>query len=220
MLKVDKLNFSYGRDQTLFDISFTLSKGEVLNVRGPFDSGKTTLIRNLMGFLTLSSGEIVIDGVDVSKMPVYARAEGGVAYVPQGRQIFPSLTVKENLQASIISNHGIPQFIYDYFPILYKMNNRVGGTLVLEQQQQLAIAKALVEDPEIIIIDESNSGNRPNTMEHIGNTLYNLSKHRSLSIVIVEESMEFMKNYCDSFLLLDRGRVTAKGSVDSFDLSL
>jgi urea transport system ATP-binding protein len=186
--------------------------------------GKTTLLNALMGQLPLKSGQIWFDGQNITPLAVERRAELGIGYVPQGRQIFPLLTVEENLRIGLPSRRDnqrqIPAFIYELFPVLKEMKQRRGGDLSGGQQQQLAIGRALVLDPKLLILDEPTEGIQPNVVAEIGDIIRRLNREIGLTVLLVEQKLPFARKVGDTFCLLDRGRNVASGAMTELDESL
>lgn len=214
MLNVDKMSFSYGGVQALFEVSLEVPAGEMVCIMGRNGVGKTTLVRNVMGLLSLSFGSVTLNDVEISALPPHKRVRQGMAYVPQGRQIFPRLTVEENLRTGLASKRDqIPAEVFEYFPVLDEMRNRMGGDLSGGQQQQLAIARALVTRPKLLILDEPTEGIQPNIIQRIGEVLRALSKEQGMTILIVEQYLDFVKEFADRFVLMNRGRVVAADEI-------
>ena len=195
MLDIKNLNQFYGQSHTLWDLSLHVNKGECLCVMGRNGVGKTTLMDTIMGQHPLASGSIILDGQDITKLPVEDHGRVGIGYVPQGRQIFPLLTVEENLKIGLPARRDglktIPKQVYDMFPVLYDMKHRQGGDLSGGQQQQLAIGRALVTDPKLIIFDEPTEGIQPNIVAEIASIVRRLNKEIGLTVLLVEQKLPF-----------------------------
>lgn len=215
MLTIENINFSYGNVQSLRGVSMKMPPGEVTAIMGRNGVGKTTLIKNIMGILSPSGGEIRLSGKNMTRLAPHQRARAGIGLVPQGRQIFPKLTVEENLliglQARKDGKKSIPAEAYETFPVLGKMRSRRGGDLSGGQQQQLAIARALVGDPKVLLLDEPTEGIQPNIIQLIGEVLQKLATQRNMAIVLVEQYLDFVRDISNSFYVLNRGRVVANG---------
>jgi urea transport system ATP-binding protein len=222
MLQIDQLNQYYGSSHTLRDVSFEVPAGAVTALLGRNGVGKTTLLKCIMGVLPTRSGKVVMDGKDVSAMPSYARAHRGMAYVPQGREIFPRLTVEENLLMGMASKRkgsgsSIPQDIFDMFPVLKTMLHRRGGDLSGGQQQQLAIGRALAMSPRILILDEPTEGIQPSIIKDIERVIRTLAQRGDMAILLVEQYYDFARELADRYLVLRRGEVIKSGMGESME---
>lgn len=224
MLDIKNLNQFYGQSHTLWDLSLHVNKGECLCVMGRNGVGKTTLMDSIMGQHPLASGSIILDGQDITKLPVEDHGRVGIGYVPQGRQIFPLLTVEENLKIGLPARRDglktIPKQVYDMFPVLYDMKHRQGGDLSGGQQQQLAIGRALVTDPKLIIFDEPTEGIQPNIVAEIASIVRRLNKEIGLTVLLVEQKLPFARKMGDRFFIIDRGHGVAEGLMVDLDESL
>ncbi|MGN1281362.1 MAG: urea ABC transporter ATP-binding subunit UrtE [Succinivibrio sp.] len=224
MLKITNLNQYYGQSHTLWDISLEVSKGECLCIMGRNGVGKTTLMDTIMGQHTIESGKIEFDGQDITSLSAEDRASLGIGYVPQGRQIFPLLTVEENLKIGIPARRdglkAVPKSVYDMFPVLYDMRNRQGGDLSGGQQQQLAIGRALVIDPKLIIFDEPTEGIQPNIVADIAQIMRRLNKEIGLTVLLVEQKLPFARKMGDRFYIIDRGEHVSDGDMKSLSEDL
>lgn len=224
MLDIKNLNQFYGQSHTLWDLSLHVNKGECLCVMGRNGVGKTTLMDTIMGQHPLASGSIILDGQDITKLPVEDHGRVGIGYVPQGRQIFPLLTVEENLKIGLPARRDglktIPKQVYDMFPVLYDMKHRQGGDLSGGQQQQLAIGRALVTDPKLIIFDEPTEGIQPNIVAEIASIVRRLNKEIGLTVLLVEQKLPFARKMGDRFFIIDRGHGVAEGLMVELDESL
>jgi len=215
MLSLSHISFSYGLVQILDDVSIEVPKAKVVCVMGRNGVGKTTLMRNIVGLEKASKGTVTLDGRDITKTPARKRAQSGLALVPQGRMIFPRLSVKENLEVGLSARtdgrRSIPQEIYDLFPVLSDMGARQGGNLSGGQQQQLAIGRALVGEPRVLLLDEPTEGIQPNVIQAIGQVLRRLVSEKEMTVVLVEQYVDFIKEFGDHFYIMNRGRVVADG---------
>ncbi|MGD9356168.1 MAG: urea ABC transporter ATP-binding subunit UrtE, partial [Chromatiales bacterium] len=215
MLQVESLNQYYGQSHTLWDLDMTAPEGECTVIMGRNGVGKTTLLQTIMGLLPTRSGRILYRGEDISGVIAEKRAEMGIGYVPQGRQIFPLLTVQENLEIGlpVRKDKKIPEFIFELFPVLKEMLGRRGGDLSGGQQQQLAIGRALVIDPKLLILDEPTEGIQPNVVQEIGDIIRKLNREAGLTVLLVEQKLPFARKVADRFCILDRGRQVASGGM-------
>ncbi|MGF1702188.1 urea ABC transporter ATP-binding subunit UrtE [Photobacterium makurazakiensis] len=219
MLAIKGLNQFYGQSHTLWDLDLTIPKGKCTVLMGRNGVGKTTLLQCIMGLQTIKEGEILVRGENIATRSAESRPRQGIGYVPQGRQIFPLLTVEENLQIGLpIRPRGdrkIPEHIYDLFPVLKEMRHRRGGDLSGGQQQQLAIGRALVIDPSLLILDEPTEGIQPNIVQEIGDIICKLNQELGLTVLLVEQKLPFARKVGDNFCLMDRGRVVANGEMEN-----
>ncbi len=217
MLKINGLNQYYGQSHTLRDLDLEVNAGECMCLMGRNGVGKTTLLNTLMGQLKAKSGTMHFADKEISSCSVEERASLGIGYVPQGRQIFPLLSVEENLRIGLPARRDrlkqVPAFIYELFPVLAEMKQRRGGDLSGGQQQQLAIGRALVLDPDLLILDEPPEGIQPNIVAEIGDIIRKLNKETGLTVLLVEQKLPFARKVGDRFCLLDRGKNVATGSM-------
>jgi len=220
-LKVQGLEFAYGEVKVLHGLDFSITENSIACVMGRNGVGKTTLLRNLVGLERPSAGSIHFKSKDISDTESYLRASSGFGYVPQGRQIFPLLTVEENLSVALaaagVDQQEIPKSVYQTFPVLYDMRKRRGGDLSGGQQQQLAIGRALVTRPKLLLLDEPTEGIQPNIITMIGEVLRNLVEVHDMTILLVEQYVDFVKKYADTFAVMNRGKFVAEGSVEQLD---
>ena len=221
VLSITSLNQFYGESHTLWDLNLEVPEGGCTVLMGRNGVGKTTLLKSIMGLIPVKSGEMIYNGKLINKNSAEMRAEIGIGYVPQGRQIFPLLTVEENLEIGLPARADkakrIPEFIYDMFPVLKEMRHRRGGDLSGGQQQQLAIGRALVTDPQLLILDEPTEGIQPNIVSDIGDIINKLNKEIGLTVLLVEQKLPFARRVADTFCLIDRGQAVANGPIQ--DLS-
>jgi len=215
MLTINQLAFSYGSIRTLRGIDMEMKPGRITCVIGRNGVGKTTLLKNIMGVLKPTAGRLTLAGQDITSMRANLRAHAGLGMVPQGRQIFPRLTVEENLlvglEAAPRATRRIPGEVLEMFPVLGEMLKRMGGDLSGGQQQQLAIARALVGSPQVLLLDEPTEGIQPNIIQHIGEVLSELANVQGVTIVLVEQYLDFVREFGHDFYIMNRGRVVAEG---------
>lgn len=216
ILSIDKLSISIGGSRILREVSLNLSEHRVFCLMGRNGVGKTTTLKSVIGLYKPSSGRVVFEGRDISRLPPEGRARAGIGYVPQGRGIFPHLTVAENLMIGAVAKGKKAKEaldrVYALFPIIKDFLSRKGGMLSGGQQQQLAIGRALLTEPKLLILDEPTEGIQPNIIDQIGDAIKLLRKE-SMTILLVEQYLEFCKELADNFAILDRGSVVAQGSV-------
>ncbi len=217
MLTVKGLNQFYGGSHTLWDVDLAVTAGSRMCLMGRNGMGKTTLLKCVMGLQATSSGGIAFEGTELLKRPAEQRAKLGIGYVPQGREIFSHLTVEENLRIGLgVRKNGprtIPTRIFDLFPVLKQMLNRRGGDLSGGQQQQLAIGRALVLEPKLLILDEPTEGIQPNIVHEIGDIILRLNKDEGLTVLLVEQKLPFARRVASEFCILDKGRRVAAGEI-------
>jgi urea transport system ATP-binding protein len=219
MLAVKGLNQSYGGSHTLWDVDLEVPAGSRTCLMGRNGMGKTTLLKCIMGLLPATSGEIAFAGTDLRRLPAHARASLGIGYVPQGRDIFPRLTVEENLRVGLgvrpKGARSIPPHIFDLFPVLKQMRHRHGGDLSGGQQQQLAIGRALVIEPTLLILDEPTEGIQPNVVHEIGDVILALNRDVGVTVLLVEQQLRFARRVASDFCILEKGRHVAAGPIDA-----
>jgi urea transport system ATP-binding protein len=215
MLRIENLNQYYGGSHTLRDVSIEARGGAVTAVLGRNGMGKTTLLKCLMGLLPARSGRIEFDGEDITRLKPHQRAQRGIAFVPQGREIFPRLSVEENLKIAMAATRQkertVPGWVYETFPILRQFVARRGGDLSGGQQQQLAIARALVTRPRLLVLDEPTEGIQPNVIQDIERVIAGLAGQRSMAILLVEQYYDFAQSLADAYYVLQRGEVLRSG---------
>lgn len=227
MFEVKSLDAFYGKSQALVDVSFQLSAGGFLAILGKNGMGKTTLLNSIVGGVK-AKGSIRLDGYQLDEKRVDERVKRGIGYVPQGRGIFPKFSVQENLAVGLFTERFESEslqserldFVFDLFPILKEFLSRKGGDLSGGQQQQLAIGRALMTNPKILLLDEPMEGIQPNIVEQIEQVLVRLNSELGLGILLVEQNLEFLRRNADSFLILDRGHVVSKGEIGWFSSDL
>jgi urea transport system ATP-binding protein len=217
MLNINKLNQFYGESHTLWDIDLEVKKGSCTCLMGRNGVGKSTLLKTVMGLLPAASGAINYAGTNLASASAEQRARLGIGYVPQGREIFPQLTVAENLEIGLPSRRDkarkVPDMIFELFPVLKQMMKRRGGDLSGGQQQQLAIGRALALDPDFLILDEPTEGIQPNIVHEIGDIIIKLNAELGITVLIVEQKLPFARRVGQYFSILDRGRNVASGEM-------
>ena len=209
MFEVAELNVAYGESHVIHDISLQVRPNESVAVMGRNGMGKTTLLKALIGLLPTRSGRIRLNGTELTGVPSYKRVAQGLAFVPQGRMVFPLLTVEQNILtgAEHSGHRNVPAYIYRFFPVLQEMKHRKGGNLSGGQQQMLAIARALISDPKVLILDEPTEGIQPSIIKELAQTLNVLRQERGFSIVVSEQVLSFALDLADRFLVIDSGRI-------------
>lgn len=223
MLSIQNLNQFYGQSHTLWDLTVDIEKGACTVLMGRNGVGKTTLLQCVMGLLPIRSGSIIFgdEKKDLTKQVAELRSRCGIGYVPQGRQIFPLLTVEENLRIGLAAARGnnkdVPELIFQLFPVLEEMLGRRGGDLSGGQQQQLAIGRALVLNPDFLILDEPTEGIQPNIVQEIGQIIRRLNSEFGLTVLIVEQKLPFARMVADNFFIMDRGRCVEQGKIDQLN---
>jgi urea transport system ATP-binding protein len=221
MLIVEGLNQYYGESHILRDVGLHARQGACTCLMGRNGVGKTTLLQCLMGLLPSRSGRILLRGRDISAFSPGKRARAGIGYVPQGRQIFPLLTVEENLRIGLPARRDggrtIPPFLFSFFPVLKDMLRRRGGDLSGGQQQQLAIARALVLDPCLLVLDEPTEGIQPNIVQEIALAIRRLMAEMNMTVLLVEQKVPFARNIADGYAIMERGHIAAQGSMEGLD---
>ena len=218
LLAIKGVNQSYGGSHILWDVAFDVPAGSRMCLMGRNGMGKTTLLKCIMGLLPVTSGKLMFEGVELLALPAEARARMGIGYVPQGREIFPHLTVEENLRVGLgIRKNGpttIPSRVYELFPVLKQMRNRRGGNLSGGQQQQLAIGRAMVLEPKLLILDEPTEGIQPNIVHEIGDIILSLNRDAGVTVLLVEQKLPFARRVASEFVILEKGRCVAGGTID------
>jgi len=220
MLAISGVNQYYGGSHILRDVAFEVPDGKCTTLLGRNGVGKTTLLKCLMGLLPIRSGSIAFDGASIATLPPYARASLGIGYVPQGRDIFPRLSVLENLQMGLATQKRgarMPEFIFEMFPVLKSMLHRRGGDLSGGQQQQLAIARALAPGPKVLLLDEPTEGIQPSIIKDIERAIRKLVSAGDIAVLLVEQYYDFAKSLADHYVVLSRGEVVAQGAGAAMD---
>jgi urea transport system ATP-binding protein len=221
MLRIEKLNQYYGESHTLWDVDLEVPKGRCTCLMGRNGVGKTTLLNCVMGLLPIQSGRMLLEQGDITRLAADRRASLGVGYVPQGRQIFPLLTVEENLCIGLTTGRQklkkIPDLVFELFPVLGQMLGRQGGDLSGGQQQQLSIGRALVLQPTLLILDEPTEGIQPNIVQEIGAIIQRLCAEMGITVLLVEQKLNFTRAVADRFAIMDRGRVVVSEEIERLD---
>lgn len=228
MISIKNVDQLYGGTQILWGLDLDIEPGSITCIMGRNGVGKTTLLKTIMGLLPIKSGEITMNGETLNKQSAEKRAYAGIGYVPQGRDIFPMLTVEENLRIGLPvlnkkskhKNNEIPEKIFDLFPVLKDMLHRRGGDLSGGQQQQLAIGRALVLDPKVLILDEPNEGIQPNIVKQIGDVILKLNAEEGLTVILIEQKLGFARRVGKEFRLMEKGRIVASDRMEKLNDSL
>ena len=209
MLAIKDLNVFYGESQAVRDVSLHVGEQECVAIMGRNGMGKTTLLKSIIGMLPIKSGHVMLNGTELSQLSSYKRVAQGLAFVPQGRMIFSLLTVEENILTGIgpASPAVVPEYVYRFFPVLKEMSRRKGGNLSGGQQQMLAIARALVSNPKVLILDEPTEGIQPSIIKELARTLNLLRQERQVAILVSEQVLSFALDLADRFLVIDGGRI-------------
>jgi urea transport system ATP-binding protein len=220
MLKVSNLNVSYGDSRVIHDVSFEVGTNAAVAIVGRNGMGKSTLLKSLIGMVPVASGSITLDGKELSNLPSFRRVQAGMAYVPQGRMIFPLLSVEENILSGLETGRydGVPAFIYEFFPVLKEMAQRKAGNLSGGQQQQLAIARALVSKPSVLVLDEPTEGIQPSIIKEIAQSLNRLRKELGIAVLVSEQVLSFAMEVADDILVLDLGRIVRTATKNAVDI--
>ncbi|MGP8120677.1 MAG: urea ABC transporter ATP-binding subunit UrtE [Xanthobacteraceae bacterium] len=219
MFEVHNLSAAYGQSEVLHAINMSASAGEIVALVGRNGMGKSTLMKSLIGVMPSRSGRVMVDGADVSALPSYQRVAHGLAYVPQGRQIFGTMTVKENIESGLVvtGKSEIPGEIFELFPILADFAKRRGGNLSGGQQQQLAIARALASDPKVLLLDEPTEGIQPSIIKDLARLLRDIRSIRNICIVVCEQVLSFVLDIADRILVMEGGRIVHTDTRDQVD---
>ena len=216
ILKSANLFSYYGKSPVIQDVSFEMQSGEFVSILGRNGVGKTTLLKTIMGLTDKATGGLMFDGKDILGMRSSERAKLGIGYIPQGREVIPSFSVRENIvmgtYARTDGKRDIPAFLFEMFPILKEFIDRRGGDLSGGQQQQLAIARALAMDPKILILDEPTEGIQPNVVKQIEEAIVHLNREHGISVILVEQNIPFARSASDRFIVLDKGRIAMAGN--------
>ncbi|WP_416464572.1 urea ABC transporter ATP-binding subunit UrtE [Sphingomonas sp. VDB2] len=220
LIEIAALSSAYGQSQVLWDVDLTLDRGQVMALIGRNGVGKTTLLHAIMGTRPLAGGTIRFDGQDITKLPAHKRSRAGIGFVPQGRHVFPQLTVMENLETgrSALAGRGeggakVPQHIFDLFPKLYDIRTRAAGFLSGGEQQQLAIGRALAGEPSLLLLDEPTEGIQPNVVQQIEAALVHVRDELGMTMLVVEQYLDFVWRFADRYCAMQNGRIIRQGRV-------
>ncbi len=221
VLRVEKVDLHYGAAQALWSVSLAAEPGSITCLLGRNGVGKSSLLRAIMGIQSISKGAILWENEELGKLAPYQRASRGIAYVPQGREIFPLLTVRENLETGFATtgrgDRTVPDYVFELFPVLKSMLRRRGGDLSGGQQQQLAIGRALVSRPKLLVLDEPTEGIQPSIIKDIGRAITFLRETMGLAILLVEQYLDFARELADTIAIMDRGRIVVAGPPSELD---
>ena len=219
MLNVANLEVGYGQSTVIRDLNFSLEQNQTIAIMGRNGMGKTTLFKSLIGVLPSNNGSITLDETELASMESYQRVKNGIAYVPQGRMIFPSLSVKENIETGLewTKSKKIPEDIFALFPVLHDMRHRKGGNLSGGQQQQLAIARARVTNPKVLLLDEPTEGIQPSIIKDIADVLNEIRELRKISIIVSEQVLHFALAVADRILVMEGGDIVFENTRDEVD---
>ena len=220
MLKIEQMDAYYGESRVIPGLNLQVKKGEITCLIGRNGVGKSTTLKSIMGLVKTPTGRILLADQDIIHMKTYDRVKKGIGYVPQGRDIFPQMTVQENIELGLQALGGkgkVPEYIYDLFPILPKFAKRKGGDLSGGQQQQLAIARALVTDPKILILDEPTEGIQPSIIQDIGEAIRRVNKELDITVLIVEQYLDFVLGISDALYVMEKGSIVLQGRTKEVD---
>lgn len=220
MLKIEQMDAYYGESRVIPGLNLQAKKGEITCLIGRNGVGKSTTLKSIMGLVKTPTGRILLADQDILHMKTYDRVKKGIGYVPQGRDIFPQMTVQENIELGLQALGGkgkVPEYIYDLFPILPKFAKRKGGDLSGGQQQQLAIARALVTDPKILILDEPTEGIQPSIIQDIGEAIRRVNKELDITVLIVEQYLDFVLGISDALYVMEKGSIVLQGRTQEMD---
>ena len=220
MLKIEQMDAYYGESRVIPGLNLQAKKGEITCLIGRNGVGKSTTLKSIMGLVKTPTGKILLADQDIIHMKTYDRVKKGIGYVPQGRDIFPQMTVQENIELGLQALGGkgkVPEYIYDLFPILPKFAKRKGGDLSGGQQQQLAIARALVTDPKILILDEPTEGIQPSIIQDIGEAIRRVNKELDITVLIVEQYLDFVLGISDALYVMEKGSIVLQGRTKEMD---
>ena len=224
LLELNNLTAGYGETPVLFDVNMTINQGDMVGLLGRNGVGKTTLLRSIIGLNKLTKGSLTFNNKNISKAPTYKRSRYGISYIPQGREIIPYLSVLDNLKlgfaASGKKSNRIPLEIFEYFPMLREHLSRQGGLLSGGQQQQLAIARGLMCNPKIMLLDEPTEGIQPSVVQEIEATLKRINREKGITVIVVEQKIDFIRQLAKKFFIMDKGSIVARGTTPELTNSL
>jgi urea transport system ATP-binding protein len=219
MLEIAEYNVAYGQSDVIHDLNLSLKPKEIVAIMGRNGMGKTTLMKSLIGMIPSKSGSVRLNGRDLSAMKSYQRVAAGLGFVPQGRMIFSTMTVRENIETGLTSTkvNQVPDDLYSLFPVLYEMRGRRGGNLSGGQQQQLAIARALASEPSVLLLDEPTEGIQPSIIKDMARTLKQIRDQRELSIIVSEQVLSFALDIADRIIVIEKGKIVHDDPRDAVD---
>lgn len=220
MLKIENLSSYYGESMIIEDLSMQVEAGKIVSLIGRNGVGKSTTLKSIMGLCSTPTGKILFEGEDITKLPTHERVKKGIAYVPQGRDIFPQMTVMENLELGLQVTGGkgeVPEYLFELFPILLQFKMRKGGDLSGGQQQQLAIARALVQNPKILILDEPTEGIQPSIIKDIGAAIRKINDWKGITVLVVEQYLDFVMENTQVINIMERGEIIYKEATEASD---
>ena len=224
LLELNNLTAGYGQTPVLFDVDMAINEGDMVGLLGRNGVGKTTLLRSIIGLNKLSKGSLFFNSKDITKVPTYKRSRYGIAYIPQGREIIPYLSVLDNLKLGFAASgkkaKRIPLEIFEFFPMLKEHLSRQGGLLSGGQQQQLAIARGLMCNPKIMLLDEPTEGIQPSIVQEIEDTLRKINREKGITVIVVEQKIDFIRQLAQKFFIMDKGAIVAKGKTPELTDSL
>lgn len=224
LLELSNVTAGYGQTPVLFDVSMKVEKGDLACLLGRNGVGKTTLLRSIIGLNALSKGSMIFDADDISKTPTYKRAKYGIAYIPQGREIIPYLSVLDNLKLGLAASgrksKKVPDEIFEFFPMLKEHLSRQGGLLSGGQQQQLAIARGLMCNPKLMLLDEPTEGIQPSIVQEIEETLKRINQEKGITVLVVEQKIDFARQLAEKFFIMDKGAIVARGETEALTDSM
>lgn len=224
LLKLTDVSAGYGQTPVLVDINMTVEKGDIVCLLGRNGMGKTTLLRSIIGLNKVIKGDIVFDADDITNVPTYKRSRYGIAFIPQGREIIPYLSVLDNLKLGLAASRKklkkIPDEIFEFFPMLKQHLNRQGGLLSGGQQQQLAIARGLMCNPQAMLLDEPTEGIQPSIVQEIDETLRRINREKGITLLVVEQKIDFAKQLAQKFFIMEKGSIVAQGKTSELTESL